>query len=105
MFAGSVTLGDDHKTWWSYIGHFVHTPFYVYAYAFGELLALALYTRGVEEGASFVPKYLQMLSLAGSQPPQKLVEPLGVDLTQESFWLGALRVLEDEVASFEKLLD
>ena len=105
MFGDSITLGNDHKTWWSYVAHFIHTPFYVYAYAFGERLALALYTRGVEEGAGFVPKYLKMLSLAGSQPPHELVKPLGVDLTRESFWLGALRVLEDEVSAFEKLLD
>lgn len=103
MFGSSVTLGEGHRLWWSYIGHFIHSPFYVYAYAFGEMLALALYTRWCEEGESFVPKYLEMLALGGFRSPQELVAPLGVDLSDETFWLGALRVFEEEVAAFEVL--
>ena len=104
MFGGAVALGEGHKNWWSYVGHFVHTPFYVYAYAFGELLALALYVKWREEGADFAAKYLRMLALAGSQPPQTLVRPLGIDLSDESFWRGALQVLEEEVTRFEALI-
>jgi oligoendopeptidase F len=103
MFGNSVTLGEGHGFWWSYVGHFFHSPFYVYAYAFGEMLALALYTRYQEQGASFVPKYLEMLSKGGSQSPQDLVAPLGVTLADEGFWLGALRVLEEEIVAFEAL--
>lgn len=103
MFGDSVTLGEGHGLWWSYVGHFFHSPFYVYAYSFGEMLALALYTRWQEEGAPFVPKYLEMLSKGGSQSPQELVAPLGVTLADEAFWLGALRVLEQEITSFEEL--
>ncbi len=103
MFGDSVTLGEGHGLWWSYVGHFFHSPFYVYAYSFGEMLALALYTRWQEQGAPFVPKYLEMLSKGGSQSPQDLVAPLGVTLADEAFWLGALRVLEQEITSFEEL--
>ncbi len=103
MFGESVTLGEGHGLWWSYVSHFIQSPFYVYAYAFGEMLALALYTRWQEMGESFVPKYLEMLSKGGSESPQELVKPLGVDLADEAFWLGAMRVLEEEVAAFEAL--
>jgi oligoendopeptidase F len=103
MFGGSVTFEPGHAQWWSYIPHFISTPFYVYAYTFGEMLALALYNKYEAEGASFAPKYLAMLQAGGSQTPQKLVEPLGVDLTDENFWRGALSVLESQVVAFEQL--
>ena len=103
MFGGSVTFEPGHAFWWSYIPHFIQTPFYVYAYTFGEMLALALYNKYQAEGPSFAPKYLAMLQAGGSKSPQELVAPLGVDLTDESFWQGALSVLEQQVADFEKL--
>lgn len=103
MFGGSVTFEPGHSFWWSYIPHFISTPFYVYAYTFGEMLALALYNKYETEGPSFAPKYLTMLQAGGSKTPQQLVAPLGVDLTDESFWRGALSVLEAQVAAFEKL--
>ena len=102
MFAGAVTLGEDHALWWSYIPHFIGTPFYVYAYSFGKMLALALYFRYKQEGSPFAQKYVAMLTQGGSQFPAELVAPLGVDLSDPSFWQGALLLLEDWVTEFEK---
>lgn len=101
MFAGAVTLGEGHSLWWSYIPHFFGTPFYVYAYSFGKLLALALFFRYRQEGAPFAQKYVAFLSQGGSQFPADLVAPLGVDLNDPTFWQGALEILESWVTEFE----
>lgn len=104
MFGDSVNLLPGHASWWSYIPHFISTPFYVYAYTWGELLALALYKKCRDEGAeTFAPKFLQFLSEGGSLSPQELVDPLGVNLADAGFWQGALAVLEEQVAMFEAL--
>ncbi|WP_309708184.1 M3 family oligoendopeptidase [Armatimonas sp.] len=102
MFAGAVTLGEEHALWWSYIPHLIGTPFYVYAYSFGKMLALALYFRYQQEGTPFAQKYVAMLSKGGSQFPAELVAPLGVDLSDPSFWQGALEILESWVTEFER---
>ena len=103
MFAGEVTLGEGHALWWSYIPHFISTPFYVYSYVFGKMLSLALYHRYRQEGAPFAQKYVAMLSAGGSKRPAELVAPLGVDLADRAFWEGALAILEDWVSEFEAL--
>jgi oligoendopeptidase F len=103
MFAGSVTLTDGYRTWWSYVPHFIAVPGYVYAYAFGNLLSLALYRRYEEEGESFVPRYLDMLSAGGSVAPNELLERLDVDLADPAFWDAGLDVLSEEVARAEDL--
>jgi len=103
MFGDSLSLGEQHRRWWMYVGHFVFAPFYVYAYAFGELLTLALYERARAEGPSFAPKYLDMLRLGGSQTPHELMAHVGVDLNDPEFWRGGLRVIESQVARFEAL--
>lgn len=102
MFAGSVTMGEGHRLWWSYIPHFIATPFYVYAYSFGKMLALALYFRYRQEGTPFAQKYVAMLSQGGSQFPAELVAPLGVNLSDPAFWQGAQTILEDWVRAFEE---
>jgi oligoendopeptidase F len=66
MFGDALTLTEEHKVWWSYVGHFLHTPGYVYAYAFGNLLALSVYHRYLEVGPTFVDKYLDFLAAGGS---------------------------------------
>jgi oligoendopeptidase F len=97
MFGDSLTLRDGYAGWWRYIPHFVHTPFYCYAYAFGELLVLALYARYLEEGEAFVPKYLALLSAGGSESPEDLLSHAGIDIGAAGFWQGGLAVISDWV--------
>ena len=103
MFQNSVTITENYGLWWSYIPHFVHVPGYVYAYAFGELLVLALYARYQEMGDGFADKYLEMLRAGGSNWPHEIVRPLGVDLTDPTFWQKGLQILDDLVVEAEEL--
>ena len=103
--ATSLTLGAHYKIWWSYIPHFIHTPFYCYAYSFGKLLVLALYQIYREEGESFVPKYMDLLAAGGSMSPQEMLDPLGVDLQDPGFWSKGLSVLREMVEEAEKLAE
>jgi oligoendopeptidase F len=103
MFGDSVILTDDYGLWWSYVPHFIGTPGYVYAYAFGELLVLALYARYRADSAGFADRYLAMLTRGGSDWPHAIVKPLGVDLTDPAFWANGLRILESLVAEAETL--
>jgi oligoendopeptidase F len=105
MFGDAVRISDEYATWWSYIPHFIHTPGYVYAYAFGNLLALAIYARYEAEGAAFVPSYLELLSAGGSDRPEALAALVGVDLTDPDFWSSGLTVIGDLVDEAEKLAD
>jgi oligoendopeptidase F len=103
MFRDSVRLSDEYATWWSYIPHFIHTPGYVYAYAFGNLLALAIYARYETEGASFVPSYLELLAAGGSDSPNELAKLVGVDLRDPEFWNAGLTVIEHQLVEAESL--
>jgi oligoendopeptidase F len=103
MHGDVVQLTDGYGWWWMYIGHFIHVPFYCYAYAFGELLVLALVQKYRQEGEAFVPKYLELLSAGGSEGPDVLVSRLGVDVTDPAFWELGLRLLDDMVTEAEAL--
>lgn len=105
MFGDSVTLRDDYAIWWSYISHFFHTPFYVYAYVFGELLVLSLYEKFLEadDKQDFVEKYTTMLKAGGSKSPQELVEPFGFDLSSKEFWQGGMEVIKRLVEEAKQL--
>jgi len=103
MFDGEVTLGEHYTHWWSYIPHFLHTPGYVYAYAFGELLVLALYARYQNEGEDFAARYIDLLRAGGSDWPHTLVGKLGIDLTDLGFWEEGLGAIEDLVVQAEQL--
>ena len=103
MFRGSVTLTENYSVWWSYIPHFVHTPGYVYAYAFGELLVLALYALFRAEPSGFVDRYLGLLSSGGSDWPHHLLEPMGVNLRDPEFWNRGLEEIEQLISKAEKL--
>jgi oligoendopeptidase F len=103
MFGDSVNLSEQYRIWWAYIPHFLHTPGYVYSYAFGELLVLALYRIYQDEGpASFVPKYINLLAQGGCQSPYKLLKPFNIDLNDSEFWQGGLAVIEEMLVSVEK---
>ena len=104
MFGDSVELTENYAIWWSYVPHFLQVPGYVYAYAFGELLVLALFARYRQEGDSFAPRYLQVLRAGGSDWPEAILAPLGVDLTAPDFWQEGLREIEALVAQAEKLV-
>ena len=86
LFGDSVEIDPIYRTGWSYIPHFVHSRFYCYSYAFGELLTLALFQRYKDEGAAFVPAYLELLTAGGSAAPGELAARLGFDLTSAAFW-------------------
>jgi oligoendopeptidase F len=103
MFGDALTLTDEHKVWWSYVGHFMHTPGYVYAYAFGNLLALSVYHRYLEVGPTFVDDYLEFLAAGGSTRPDELVRGLGMDITDPGFWDAGLKILEGMVTEVERL--
>ena len=103
MFEDSVTLGEHYRHWWSYIPHFIHSPGYVYAYAFGELLVLALYARYREAGDAFADQYVDLLSAGGSDWPHELVGELGIDLTDLTFWTQGLGAIEDLIEQAEEL--
>ncbi len=101
MFGDSVKLTDDYGVWWSYIPHFLSTPGYVYSYAFGELLVLALYNLYRQDPDSFVPLYLELLSRGGGATPYQLLEPFGIDLNDPAFWQGGLAIIEQMLAEVE----
>lgn len=103
MFGDSIHLREDYGWWWLYIPHFVHSPFYCYAYAFGELLVLALLRRHDEEGPSFVPRYLELLRAGGSDSPPALLRRVGLEIADPGFWDGGLALLEAMVAEAETL--
>ena len=98
-WATRSALSDGYRTWWSYIPHFIHTPGYVYAYAYGQLLALSVYARYEAEGASFVPSYLELLSAGGSMAPEELGKIVGVDLADPGFWDAGLDIIERQLTA------
>jgi oligoendopeptidase F len=97
MVGDSVRISEGYRSWWSYIPHFIHTPGYVYAYAYGQLLALSVYARYEAEGAAFVPSYLELLSSGGSMPPEDLGKIVGVDLADPGFWDAGLDIIERQL--------
>ncbi len=105
MFSDSVTMTDNYARWWSYVPHFLHVPGYVYAYAFGELLVLALFARYRQEGDTFAPRYLDVLRAGGSDWPEKILEPMGVDLTDPQFWQEGVIEIETLVTQAEQLVE
>jgi oligoendopeptidase F len=101
MLGDAVELTEGYRTWWSYIPHFIGSPGYVYAYAYGQLLALAVYARYEAEGADFVPAYLDLLRAGGSMAPEALGRIVGVDLADPGFWDGGLTIVEHQLAAAE----
>ena len=103
MLGDSVELSEEYGSWWSYVPHFIDTPGYVYAYAYGHLLALSVYRRYEEQGESFVPSYIELLEAGGSMPPEDLAAIVGVDLADPGFWASGLGLIERQLEAAEAL--
>jgi oligoendopeptidase F len=99
----SVDVSDEFKWEWVSIPHIYNVPFYVYAYAFGQLLVLALYKQYKAEGESFKPRYKQLLAAGGSKAPMSVLDDAGVDVRKASFWQGGFDVVADLVSKLEAL--
>jgi oligoendopeptidase F len=101
LLGDSVELDDDYGIWWSYIWHFVDAPGYVYAYAYGHLLALSVYRKYEEQGEGFARSYLELLRAGGSRPPEELGAIVGVDLSDPGFWSSGLELIERQLDAAE----
>jgi oligoendopeptidase F len=101
MLGPSVEITEGYRTWWSYIPHFMGTPGYVYAYAYGQLLALSVYRAYEQQGGDFVPRYLELLAAGGSRAPEELGRIVGLDLADPAFWDGGLEIVADQLAAAE----
>ena len=106
MFGKSVTLSKDYALWWSYIPHFIHSPFYCYAYSYGQLLVLALYgLYKKSDKALFVKNYTHFLSAGGSQSPKELIAMFGFNIEDEAFWELGMGEIESILKEFKGLCD
>jgi oligoendopeptidase F len=102
MLGDSVEITDGYRSWWSYIPHFIGSPGYVYAYAYGQLLALSVYQRYEQRGEEFVPRYLELLAAGGSRSPQELGRIVDVDLADPGFWDAGLDLVERQLEAAEQ---
>lgn len=103
QFGNAVSLSDDFAIEWSCIPHFYHTPFYCYAYSFGNLLALSLFQRYKKEGKDFAPAYTSILAAGGSKKPEKLLSEYGLDITSPKFWQEGFDYIKDQVNALSSL--
>jgi oligoendopeptidase F len=103
QFGEAVEIPDEFKWEWLVIPHFYHSPFYTYAYSFGQLLVLALYQQYRLEGEAFVPRYLKILSYGGSEAPIKILTEAGLDVTTPAFWQGGFDVIKNMINELEKI--
>jgi oligoendopeptidase F len=101
MLGDSVELTDGYRSWWSYIPHFIGSPGYVYAYAYGQLLALSVYQRYEQTGQELVPRYLELLAAGGSKSPEELGRLVGIDLADPGFWDAGLELVERQLSDAE----
>jgi oligoendopeptidase F len=101
MLGDAVEVTDGYRSWWSYVPHFIGTPGYVYAYAYGQLLALSVFKQYEEQGSDFVPRYLHLLSSGGSMAPEELGRIVGCDLADPSFWDGGIAIIEAQLDAAE----
>ncbi len=101
LLGDAVEITEGYRSWWSYVPHFIGTPGYVYAYAYGQLLALSVYQRYLDVGPDFVPSYLELLSAGGSKSPEDLGTIVGIDLADPGFWDKGLDLVEQQLAEAE----
>ncbi len=101
QFGDAVEVSDEFRWEWVSIPHIYHTPFYCYAYSFGQLLVLALYRRFKAEGETFKPKYLRILAYGGSRSPAEILEEAGIDMASADFWQGGFDVIADMIGELK----
>jgi oligoendopeptidase F len=97
QFGNSLKVSDDFKYEWLYIPHFYHSPFYCYAYSFGNLLVMSLYQQFKNEGREFIPNYISILSAGGSKKPEDLLLSSGIDISKEDFWQRGFDLVSDKI--------
>ena len=105
MFGNSVILTQNYEIWWSYIPHFIHSPFYCYSYSYAQLLVLTLYKLYKSGFENFEKKYLEFLAQGGSLPPKKQLEIFGLDIENTDFWQNGIRTVKEMLNEFQKLKD
>lgn len=103
QFGDSVEIGEEFQYEWVSIPHIYSTPFYCYAYSFGQLLVLSLYRRYQEEGDEFKPGYMKMLAYGGSARPEEILQEAGIDITDPDFWRGGFQVISEMIDELESL--
>jgi oligoendopeptidase F len=99
----AIEFGPGYETYWTYIPHFIHSPFYVYAYAFGDCLVNSLYARYRESEVGFQEKYFTMLKAGGTKHHSELLKPFGLDATDPQFWQKGLSVISALIDELETL--
>jgi oligoendopeptidase F len=99
----AIDLRPGYATFWTYIGHFIHAPFYVYAYAFGDCLVNSLYAVYEKAHEGFADRYLAMLAAGGTKHHAELLKPFGLDARDPAFWHGGLSLLEQMIGELEEL--
>jgi oligoendopeptidase F len=102
QFGDAVEVSDDFQHEWLSIPHIYHTPFYCYAYSFGQLLSLSLYQRYRDQGKDFVPSFLAILAHGGSASPDSILREAGIDMADPEFWRGGFRVIEGMIDELER---
>jgi oligoendopeptidase F len=102
QFGDVVDIGDEFRWEWVSIPHIYAVPFYVYAYAFGQLLVFSLYQQFKAEGDAFKPKYLKILSAGGSEAPVKILSEAGIDIHSALFWQGGFDIISRLIDQLEK---
>ena len=103
QFGDSVEVSDEFQYEWISIPHIYHTPFYCYAYSFGQLLVLSLFRRYQLEGDAFKPGYMKLLACGGSARPQKILEEAGIDMTDPDFWQAGFDVIREMIDELEAM--
>src|SRR5262249_21190357 len=102
MLGDAVEMTEGYRSWWAYSPHFINTPGYVYAYAYGKLLALSVYARYLQEGEAFVPSYIELLSAGGSRSPEDLAAIAGLDLADPGFWAAGIELVRNQLTAAEQ---
>jgi oligoendopeptidase F len=103
QFGDSLELAPEFQYEWVSIPHIYQTPFYCYAYSFGQLLVLALYRRYQQQGEAFKPGYLKMLAYGGSARPEEILHEANIDITDPAFWQGGFDVIRDMIDELEAI--